>query len=98
MNGLETLVFWLIVNIPIAFVIFGICYSKAQIEKRYVLFYPRLIESLRDRLNIPGTIIATVVISIIIAPVILMYFIYASLAFMCYLIFLGFIKIFERKD
>ena len=72
--------------------------SNAEYDKRDILFYPLLIESLSEKINKAGVVIATSFISLFLAPAITFYFITLIFVGLIYLFCKGFIKIFERKD
>ena len=64
----------------------------------YIWFYPLLIEVLREKLNIVGTIIITILLSVILMPAIILYFIVLAVIAFGYLEIKLFYKLFARKD
>lgn len=94
------LFFWVMFQIPAAIVITVQCISNLEYydDKRVLLFWPLLVWSLREKLTIIGTTIATIFISILFAPAIVFYFIVGSVGGLIYLICTGFCKLFKRKD
>jgi hypothetical protein len=94
------LYFWMLLQVPAAIVIFAQCISNIDyyIDKRVLLFWPLLTWSLQENLNVAGTIIATVFISVFFLPAIIVYFIIGSFIGLIYLICIGFVKLFKRKD
>lgn len=92
-------IFWLIFNIPVGVMVMIVnCLSNAERKKRYILLYPLIIESLRDTLNKTGTVIVTILFSIVFAPAVCFYFLILGILIVAYLIVTGFISIFKRKD
>jgi hypothetical protein len=100
MKVLEALImFYALMNIPVAtIVITTLCINESEYNKLNLLFWPLLINSLREKLNKTGTIIATVFISIVFAPAIIAYFVVGSFVGLIYLACKGFYKLFKRKD
>jgi hypothetical protein len=94
------LFFWVFLQIPSTVVISAQCISNLEYyeDKRVLLFWPLLVWSLREKLTTAGTVIATIFISILFAPAIVVYFIIGSFVGLIYLICTGFVKLFKRKD
>lgn len=91
--------FYALMNVPAAvIVITALCINESEYNKRNLLFWPLLINSLPEKLNRAGTIIATTFISIFFAPAIIVYFVVGSFVGLIYLICMGFVKLFKRKD
>lgn len=62
-------------------------------------FFPLLIEELRDHLNILGITIATIILSILFAPAIIIYFVFLFvLYYPIWFIIIGFVALFGRED
>lgn len=100
MNFLEVLImFYALMNVPVASVIVtALCINESEYNKCNLLFWPLLVNSLQEKLNKTGTIVATIFISIFFAPAIIVYFVVGSLVGLIYLVCKGFCKLFKRKD
>ena len=94
------LFFWVFFQIPATVVVTVQCISNLEYyeDKRVLLFWPLLVWSLREKLTKTGTAIATIFISVLFAPAIVVYFIVGSAGGLIYLICTGFCKLFKRKD
>lgn len=94
------LFFWVMFQIPAAIVITVQCISNLEHygDKRVLLFWPLLVWSLREKLTIIGTTLATIFISILFFPAIVAYFAIGSISGLIYLTYTSFVKIFKRKD
>lgn len=91
-------IFWFLLNFVATFVIIISCLSATEFDKLSVLLYPILVFELREKLNIAGTVIVTVLFSIFFLPAIIVYFIILLILAVAYLIVKCFIKIFGRKN
>ncbi len=89
---------YLLLNIVGIYVITICSAFNAEYDKRNILFYPLLIDSLGENLNKAGIIIATIFISLFLAPAITLYFVGLIFVGLGHLFTKGFIKIFKRKD
>lgn len=93
------LFFWVLFNVPIGVsVIAANCITNSGYDKRNLLFWPLLINFLREKLNKAGIIIATIFISAFFAPAIISYFVVGSCVGLIYLVCNGFYKLFKRRD
>ncbi len=91
-------IFWFLINVVGTLVIAVTCLSNAEFDKLSILLYPLLVDELREKLNMAGTIIATVLFSIFFLPAIILYFVGLGILTVGYFVVKGFIRIFERKD
>lgn len=94
------LFFWVMFQIPATIVITAQCISNLEYyeDKRVLLFWPLLVQSLREKLTKTGTAFATIFISVLFAPAIVAYFVVGSFTGVIYLACTGFCKLFKRKD
>jgi hypothetical protein len=94
------LFFWGMLQVPAAIVIAVQCISSLEYyeDKRVLLFWPLLVSSLHEKLNMPGTIIATTFISVLFVPAVALYFIVGSAVGLIYLTCTGFVKLFKHQD
>lgn len=91
--------FYTLLNIPAGAIVIAVqCCENAEYGPSNFLFWPLLVSSLREKLNIPGTIIATTFISIFFAPAITLYFISGSIVGLIYLACTSFVKLFKRRN
>lgn len=87
------LIMYIILNI---ISMFAIMYEGFENDNPFI--YPRLIESLREDLNIPGTVIVTTLFSIIFAPALIGYFVLSGVFFVLALLCALFKYLFRRRD
>lgn len=92
------LVIWLLLNVACAFTLVISCYSQIDFTPTDYLVYPLLIRNLRERLNLTGTIIVTVLFSIIFLPAVVVYFIGLFLLALGWLLVTLFLEIFKNKE
>ena len=90
--------FWLLLNTVSTFIIVIVSISNADKNPYNALFFPVLVEALREELSILGTIIATTFITLFFAPALALYFIVLSVLVTVALIIKGFVLLFKRKD
>ncbi len=91
--------YWAVINIPVGTVIITAnCVDGAKHDKLNLLFWPLLVNSLCKKLNKIGTVIATLFISIFFAPAIITYYMAGGFVGLVYLGYIGFYKLFKRKD
>jgi hypothetical protein len=89
---------WLLINLPGIYYITIAAWKHSEYNLYELLFFPVLIKELRYKLNKAGIIIVTTLFSILFAPAIVVHFILLFLVILAFLIYIGFMSIFERKD
>lgn len=89
---------FVLLNIAGVYAIGITCAINREYGNSYLFFYPYLIEELREKLNIAGTVIVIVLFSIILAPAIILYFLTLGVVTLGYLEAKLFCKLFARKD
>lgn len=92
------LVIWLVLNIACAFTLVISCFSQIEYTPADCLVYPLLIRNLRERLNVAGTIIVTVLFSIVFLPAVVVYFIGLFLLALGWLLVTLFLEVFKNKE
>jgi len=93
------LVFWIFFNVISTVAIEVVCFSSAEhFDKIDILLYPLLIRTLRAKLNIVGTVIVTILVSILCCLAIIAYFVLLALFALSGLLVKCFLCIFKRKD
>lgn len=92
------LVIWLLLNVACAFTLVISCFSQIDFTFADCLVYPPLIRDLRERLNLTGTIIVTVLFSIVFLPAVVVYFIGLFLLVLGWLLVTVFLEIFKNKE
>ena len=92
------LVIWLLLNVACTFTMVISCFSQIDFTLTDYLVYPLLIRSLRERLNLTGTIIVTVLFSIVFLPAVVVYFIGLVLLALGWLLVTLFLEIFKNKE
>lgn len=96
---LEILItFLLLFNIPTTIFIVVSCFTSAEDCIFDVLLYPLLVRTLREKLSKLGTVIATILFSIIFAPAVILYYLALLIVGLAALLIFCFMLIFKRKD
>ena len=92
-------IIYALLNLACAFALIIVCFSEIDLSGVGDLFiYPRLVDALRERLNLTGTILVTGLFSVFFAPAIILYFLTLSLVALGYLIWKLFLAVFGRRD
>ena len=88
-----------LLNLSCTFALVIVCFSEIEFGGvGDLLVYPRLVDALRERLNLAGTILVTGLFSVFFAPAIILYFLTLSLVALGYLIWKLFLTTFGRRD
>ena len=90
--------FWLIINAIVCYLIVIFSFIDSEAYKSDRLFFPKVIRGLREELSITGTIIATIIITVLFLPALLLYFMVISLIGILILLIKLFGIIFKRRD
>lgn len=90
-------VLYLLLNIFALVMIAGCCICESIHDSKNLLFYPYIINMLKDKLNKAGIIIVLIIISIILGPAIIMYFIISAAIQLVVLLWRGFCRLFRKR-
>ncbi len=88
---------YLLINIFALIMIAGCCVCESLHDSKNLLFYPYIINMLNDKLNKAGIIIVLIIISIILGPAIIMYFIISAVMQLAVMLWKGFCKLFRKR-
>lgn len=88
---------YLLMNIFALIMIAGCCVCESIHDNKNLLFYPYIINMLNDKLNKAGIIIVLIIISIILGPAIIMYFIISAVMQLAVILWRGFCRLFRKK-
>ena len=86
-----------LINIFALIMIAGCCVCESLHDSKNLLFYPYIINMLNDKLNKAGIIIVLIIISIILGPAIIMYFIISAVMQLAVMLWKGFCKLFRKR-
>lgn len=90
-------VLYLLMNIFALIMIAGCCVCESIHDNKNLLFYPYIINMLNDKLNKAGIIIVLIIISIILGPAIIMYFIISAVMQLAVILWRGFCRLFRKR-
>ena len=92
-------IIYALLNLGCTFALIIVCFSEIGFSSvEDLLVYPRLVDTLRERLNLVGTILVTGLFSVFFALAIIFYFLTLSLVALGYLIWKLFLIVFGRRD
>ena len=89
---------WILINVVCTYGVIIASLYDAEDNPSNAFFFPLLVRSLREVLNIPGTVIATTVITLFLLPAITLYLTVLGVCILFYFVIKGFVKLFKRKD
>lgn len=90
-------IIYLLINVFAIVMIAASCICESIHDSKNLLFYPYIINMLKDKLNKAGIIIVLIIISIIIGPAIIMYFIISAIMQLAVLLWKGFCRLFRKR-
>ena len=88
---------YLLMNIFALIMIAGCCVCESLHDSKNLLFYPYIINLLKDKLNKAGIIIVLIIISIIFGPAIIMFFIISAVMQLVVMLWNGFCRLFRKR-
>ena len=95
---LGLVIFYVLMNIAATYVFVIGCFANIEYDSTNILLFPLIIEKLRERLNIVGTVIITSLFTSIFLLAIIVYFIVLGIFMLSLFVVKLFLHIFERRD
>lgn len=91
-------IFYALMNIAATYALVIGCFASMEYDSNNLFLFPLIVEKLRERLNIAGTVIITSLFIIIFLPAIITYFVVLGIFMLS--LFTGklFLQVFERRD
>jgi hypothetical protein len=91
-------IFYMLMNIAATYVLVIGCFANLEYDGNNILIFPLIVEKLRERLNIAGTVIITSLFTIIFLPAIIIYFVVFGILVLSLVVGKLFLQVFERRD
>ena len=91
-------IFYMLMNIAATYVLVIGCFASLEYDSNNILIFPLIVEKLRERLNIAGTVIITSLFTIIFLPAIIIYFVVFGILVLSLVVGKLFLQVFERRD
>ena len=95
---LGLVIFYALMNIAATYVLVIGCFANIEYDSTNILLFPLIVEKLRERLNIAGTVIITSLFIIIFLLAIIVYFIVLGIFMLSLFAIKLFLRVFERRD